>query len=127
MKRVLIGAGALAALMFGGYVIGSLVPHSQSGVVAVAPPSPIPNVTPVLPSPFASPSPSAVATPTAIPSPSPTGVPSPTPSLQPTATPNGSQWTSLGMAGTSEVWFRCEGHTALFVTGGELAAVAGGC
>lgn len=38
-----------------------------------------------------------------------------------------SQWTSLGLAGASEVWFRCEGHIALFVAGGEITAVAGGC
>lgn len=136
MKRVLVGLGALAALMFGGYVIGSLVPHTQGGVVAVAPPSPIPGVTPVLPSPFASPSPSAVVAPTASPSPSPTPAPSatpvspsppPPPAPSPTTAPSGSQWTSLGLAGTSEVWFRCEGHIALFVTSGEIAAVTGGC
>ena len=131
MKRALIGAGTLAALMSGGYVIGSLIPHSQSGVVAVAPPSPIPGVTPVLPSPFDSPSPSVVASPTPLPTtplPSPTASPvAPSPSLHPTTPPISSPWTSLGLAGTSEVWFRCEGHIALFVVGVQIAAVAGGC
>ena len=128
MKRALVGVMALVALFVVGYAVQAITPRSQSGVLAVAPPSPIP-------SPVAPPIPSPVVTPSQVPSPTPTALPSALPTVQPTFSPVpiagppvfGPTWTSLGLAGNTEVWRRCDGHATLYVAAGILTVVAGGC
>jgi hypothetical protein len=132
MKRALIGVAALLALFLGGYVISAVLPHSQPGVSAVAPPSPTPTVQPS-PSPVASPSPTDIPSPTPTQAPSPAASPVPSPSLapspQPTPTPN-SPWTSLGSVDGTSVYRRCDGNVTIYlaITSGSarIATVLGG-
>jgi len=131
MKRVLIGIGILAALLVVGYVVQAVTPRSSNGVVAVAPPSPVPSpVQSPIPSPVVLPSPVPTPVESPLPSPIPTPLPSPTPASSPvpvSSPPVVGAWTSLGTAGSTQVWRRCDGHTTLYVAAGILTAVAGGC